>query len=452
MKSINPATGKMIKEYPEHSLSEVKEILNLTQEAWESWKLTSFVERAVFMKQTAKLLRQRNREFARLITDEMGKLITESEAEVEKSALVCDYYAEHAERFLSDEHIASDGSDSFAAFEPLGVVLAVMPWNFPFWQVFRFAAPALMAGNGAVLKHASNVPGCALVIEAIFREAGLPASLFRSLMIPGKSVKEVIANGVIKAVTLTGSEAAGSHVAETAGKYLKKTVLELGGSDPFIVLADAYLATCTKTAVAARMINCGQSCIAAKRFIVEKDVAPRFIQMVKDELSALKPINPADNTVGYAPMARPDLVDDLLHQIEKSIEMGAKIMLGGKRLEREGYYFEPTLITEVTEDMPVFSEETFGPVLPVLIAENYSEAIRIANNSPFGLGASLWTEDVEKGIRLAREIESGAVFINGMVKSDPRLPFGGIKRSGFGRELSHYGIKEFVNIKTIWVK
>ncbi len=452
MKSINPATGKLIKEYPEHSLSEVTEILDLTQKAWETWKLTGFVERSVLMKEAAKILRLRKNEFARLITGEMGKLIAESAAEVEKSAWVCDYYADHAERFLSDEPIGSDGSESFVAFEPLGVVLAVMPWNFPFWQVFRFAAPALMAGNGAALKHASNVPGCALAIETIFREAGFPANLFRSLMIQGTSVEKVIENNVIKAVTLTGSEAAGSRVAETAGKHLKKTVLELGGSDPFIVLADAALADCAKTAVVARMINCGQSCIAAKRFIVEKEVATPFIDLVKEELSALKPCNPADNAAGYAPMARPDLVDDLLKQIERSVEMGAKIVLGGKRLEREGYYFEPTLMTEVTEDMPVFTEETFGPVMPILIAENHSEAVRMANNSAFGLGACVWTGDVENGIRLAREIESGAVFINGMVKSDPRMPFGGIKRSGYGRELSHYGIKEFVNIKTIWVK
>jgi succinate-semialdehyde dehydrogenase / glutarate-semialdehyde dehydrogenase len=452
MKSVDPSTGKLIKEYYIHTDKEIEEILQQVDEAWQIWKNTSFVKRAVLMKQAARILHQRKKEYSQLITAEMGKLIGESEAEVEKSAWVCDYYAEHAEEFLSDEQIKTDGIESFVAFEPLGPILAVMPWNFPFWQVFRFAAPALMAGNAGVLKHASNVPGCALAIQTVFRDAGFPDNLFRSLMVPGSRASEIIAHDVIKAVTLTGSEAAGSKVAETAGKHLKKTVLELGGSDPFIVLEDADLDDCIETAVKARMINCGQSCIAAKRFIVEEAVAPEFIEKARSKMAALKPGDPSDSDTGYAPMARQDLADDLKNQIERSVKMGARVLLGGKQLDREGYYFEPTVIIDVTEDMPVFKEETFGPVMAIIKAENRSEAVRIANNSSFGLGGCLWTSDIENGILMAREIESGAVFVNGMVKSDPRLPFGGIKRSGYGRELSHFGIREFVNIKTIWVK
>lgn len=452
MKSINPATGQTIREYYRHTGDEVNEILQQVNAAWEQWKLTSFVKRRVLMKQAARLLRQRKREYALLITREMGKLLRESEAEIEKSAWVCDYYADHAEGFLADEPVESDAGSSFVAFEPLGAVLAVMPWNFPFWQVFRFAAPALMAGNAGVLKHASNVPGCALAIQAVFRDAGFPQHLFRTLMIPGSAVADVIASDVITAVTLTGSEDAGSKVAETAGRHLKKTVLELGGADPFIVLEDADLDECADVAVTARMINCGQSCIAAKRFIVEAPVYDLFVEMVKKKMAALQPGNPEEETTGYAPLARPDLVDDIEDQIRRSVEMGAKILHGGKRLNREGYFFEPTLITDVAEDMPVFSEETFGPALAVMKVENRAEAVRVANNSCFGLGGSVWTKDSEAGVLMAREIESGAVFVNGLMKSDPRLPFGGIKRSGYGRELAQYGIREFVNIKTIWVK
>lgn len=451
MKSINPATGQLIREYYTHTQDEVNEILQQVSQAWELWKLTSFVKRRVLMKQAARLLRQRKNEYARLITSEMGKLLRESEAEIEKSAWVCDYYADHAEGFLADEPVGSDAGQSFVAFEPLGAVLAVMPWNFPFWQVFRFAAPTLMAGNAGVLKHASNVPGCALAIQAVFRDAGFPQHIFRTLMIPGSAVEAVIASDVIKAVTLTGSEGAGSKVAETAGRHLKKTVLELGGADPFIVLEDADLDECTKVAVTARMINCGQSCIAAKRFIVEVPVHDKFVAQVKEKLASLKPGKPEDEATGYAPLARPDLVDDIENQIKRSVEMGAKVVLGGTRLKQDGYFFQPTLITEVTQEMPVFSEETFGPALAVMKVENRAEAVRVANNSCFGLGGSVWTKDSEAGVLLAREVESGAVFVNGLVKSDPRLPFGGIKRSGYGRELAQYGIREFVNIKTIWV-
>jgi len=452
MKSINPATGKLIAEYKEHTMFEVEKILQNVDAAQLHWKKSSFSLRSALMKNAARLLRQKKTEYARLITGEMGKVIREAEAEVEKSAWVCDFYAEKAGEFLADEITDTDAGLSFVAFEPLGTVLAVMPWNFPFWQVFRFAAPALMAGNAGVLKHASNVPGCALAIESVFRDAGFPENIFRTLMIPGSSVEKVIEHDVIKAVTLTGSEAAGSKVAEAAGRNLKKTVLELGGSDPFIVLADADLELCASTAVTARMINSGQSCIAAKRFIVVKEVADQFTELVKQKMAALKTGDPTDPATDSGPLARPDLVEDLKNQIDRSVKMGAKVELGGNKISGEGFYFEPTILTCVTEQMLVFNEETFGPVMAIIIVENEQEAIRAANNSKFGLGGCVWTKDYEKGIAFARQIESGAVFVNGMVKSDPRLPFGGIKKSGYGRELSDYGIKEFVNIKTVWVK
>jgi len=451
MKSINPSNGKLNDDYAEHTANECDEIVGKVHHVWKSWKNTTFRERTRLMLSAAKILRANKEKLARLMTDEMGKLITEAMAEVEKSAWVCEYYAENAADFLKDEIIKSDASQSFISFEPIGPVLAVMPWNFPFWQVFRFAAPALMAGNACVLKHASNVPGCALAIEQIFMEAGFPENLFRTLMIPAGLVENVIKNDKIMAVTLTGSESAGSNVAGLAGKYLKKTVLELGGSDPFIVLKDADLEKCAATAVVARMLNCGQSCIAAKRFIVENKVVEEFTALVKKHIEQLNPGDPSNPETKFGPMARLDLLEYIDLQIQKSITMGAKLQLGGKRINREGFYYEPTLLTEITTEMPVFDEETFGPVLAIMKVENAEEAINVANNSIFGLGGCIWTKDVENGTNYARQIESGAVFVNGMTKSDPRLPFGGIKNSGYGRELSHYGIQEFVNIKTIWV-
>jgi succinate-semialdehyde dehydrogenase/glutarate-semialdehyde dehydrogenase len=451
MKSINPATGKLIGEYAEHTVNECDEIIEKVHQSWQLWKKTSFEERKIMMLLAAQILRLNKDKFARLMTEEMGKLIKESQAEVEKSAWVCEYYAENASDFLKDEIIKTDAGRSFVSFEPIGPVLAVMPWNFPFWQVFRFAAPALMAGNACVLKHASNVPGCALAIEDIFKEAGFPGNLFRTLMIPANLVENVIKNERIKAVTLTGSELAGSKVAEMAGKYLKKTVLELGGSDPFIVLKDADLEKCATTAVFARMLNCGQSCIAAKRFIVVKDVIKEFTALAKKQIEILKPGDPSNSETNFGPMARPDLVEEIDFQVRNSIGMGANLIMGGKRIDCAGFFYEPTLITGVTPDMPVFNEETFGPAMAIMSVENADDAIKIANSNGYGLGGGIWTKDIEQGTKLARQIESGAVFVNGMTKSDPRLPFGGIKKSGYGRELSHYGIKEFVNIKTIWV-
>ena len=451
MKSINPSTGTIIWEYPEHTGQKVEQIISDVYSAWKTWKDTTFEFRAVAMKEAARILRDKKDHFALLMTLEMGKLLRESMAEIEKCAWVCDYYADHAVEILKDEVIATDATRSFVTFQPIGVVLAVMPWNFPFWQVFRFAAPALMAGNAAVLKHASNVPGCALAIEEIFMEAGFPENLFRTLMIPSSEVAAVISNPLIAAATLTGSESAGSQVASAAGKYLKKTVLELGGADPFIVLEDADLDAAVKTAVTARMLNQGQSCIAAKRFIVVKPVMHQFESALKAEFEALRMGDPMDPQTQIGPMARPDLVDEIERQVIASVSAGARLVTGGRRPVREGCYFEPTILADVRKGMPVYSQETFGPVVSLITANDEADAIRIANDSDFGLGGCVWTRDLVRGEKVARQIETGAMFVNGMTKSDPRLPFGGIKKSGYGRELASYGIKEFVNIKTIWI-
>ncbi|MCF8388853.1 MAG: NAD-dependent succinate-semialdehyde dehydrogenase [Bacteroidales bacterium] len=451
MKSINPYNNQLNKEYKELSGKQIESIIANVEHAQKKYKHSTYGERSEKMKSLAELLRKNKTQYARLMTLEMGKLLGESEAEIEKCAWVCDYYADNAEIFLADEVIKSDASRSYVHFQPLGIVLAVMPWNFPFWQVFRFAAPALMAGNGALLKHASNVPGCAMEIEKIIREAGFPDNLFRTLLIPGKMVGEVIENPLVKAATLTGSEKAGSSVAEKAGKNLKKTVMELGGSDPFIVLEDAEFESCCQTAVTARMINTGQSCIAAKRFIVVEDIANAFEDRVKELMQDRKAGNPANSDTQLAPLAKPEFVEDIDRQVKESIEMGATLLLGGKRMKGKGNFYEPTVLTNVTPDMPVFKEETFGPVLSVIRVQNEKEAIEMANQSQYGLGGCVWTSSVERGEKIARTVESGAMFVNGMTKSDPRLPFGGIKNSGYGRELSHYGIKEFVNIKTIWI-
>ena len=451
MQSINPTTCEVLKEYPEHSLSEVKEIIGKTQKEWLSWKESSYEYRSGLFKNAADILRTKKDFFARLMTAEMGKILTESLAEIEKCANACEYFAKESENLLKDQVIPSDASRSLVVFQPLGVILAVMPWNFPFWQVFRFAAPTLMAGNAAVLKHASNVPGCALAIESIFREAGFPENIFRTLMIPSGKVESVIAHPRIMAVTLTGSESAGSQVASTAGKHLKKTVMELGGSDAFIVLEDAEMDNAVQTALKARMINQGQSCIAAKRFIVVEKRVKEFEEKIKIAMESLIMGDPVEMTTQVGPMARKDLVDDIDAQVQKSIKMGVRLLLGGKRPNRIGYYYLPTLLADVRKGLPVFDQETFGPVVAVIPVKDEEEAISVANDSIFGLGGSVWTRDVIRGEAVARKINTGAVFVNGLTKSDPRLPFGGIKNSGYGRELAEYGIKEFVNIKTIWI-
>jgi succinate-semialdehyde dehydrogenase/glutarate-semialdehyde dehydrogenase len=403
------------------------------------------------MHRTAVILREDKEALAQLMTLEMGKIISEARAEIEKCAWVCEYYAEKAEAFLADEVVETNASRSFVSYAPIGIVLAVMPWNFPFWQVFRFAAPALMAGNAAVLKHASNVPGCALAIEEIFIKAGFPLNLFRTLMISSSQVESVINNPHIRAVTLTGSEAAGMQVASIAGRALKKTVLELGGSDPYIVLDDANIEKCVATAVNARMINNGQSCIAAKRFIVVESRLEEFETRKTKIMSTLTPGDPFLPDTQVGPLAREDLRDELHDQIKASLDAGARLLLGGKSVSGPGYFYEPTVVTNVKRGMSLYHEETFGPVSAIIPVKNADEAIEVANDSEFGLGGSLWTNDLAQGEKLARQVESGAVFVNGMTVSDPRLPFGGIKRSGYGRELSHFGIREFTNIKSIWI-
>lgn len=452
LKSINPSNGILIKEFAEISDVELIEKIEAAQRAFLKWKNVSYSERRRILNNAAANLRENKNKYGETLTLEMGKPINQAIAEVEKCAWVCEHYAENAEKILAEEIIETDASESYVRFDPLGIVLAVMPWNFPFWQVIRFAAPALMAGNAAILKHASNVQLSAIAIEEIFVKSGLPENLFTTLVIGSNRVEQVINHRHVKAVTLTGSEYAGKSVAEQCGKNLKKTVMELGGSDPFIVFADADIDSAVSTAVTARIINNGQSCIAAKRFIVVKDIAEEFSAKFAKKLASVKIGDPMDKSTELGPIAREDLLHELQTQVDKSIKLGAVILTGGKILERDGFYFPPTLITNVRPGMPAYNEEIFGPVASLIVAEDENDAIRIANDSPFGLGASLWTSNIEKAKLLASQIDSGSVFINGMVKSDPRLPFGGVKLSGYGRELSHYGIKEFVNIKTVWIK
>ena len=451
MKAINPSNGELIKEYREHTAEEISSIIKKADQAFLKWKEKSFNERRRLMQNAADILRKDINEYTKLMTLEMGKIIKESKAEVEKCAWVCEYYAENAERFLADKKVESDASKSFISFEPLGVVLAVMPWNFPFWQVFRFAAPGVMAGNTGLLKHASNVPGCALALEEIFKKAGFPEHVFSTLMISSANVEQVIRNPLVKAVTLTGSEPAGKAVASIAGDEIKKTVLELGGSDPFIVLDDADIDACINTAVQARMINTGQSCIAAKRFIVVESRLKEFEERQTKMMQSLKIGDPLLPDTQVGPMARMDLVKDIDIQVKKSIDMGAKLLCGGKQIKGPGAYYEPTVLTDVKKGMPAYDEETFGPIMAIIPVKDEQEAKAVANDSEFGLGGCIWSQDIARAEKLARRIDTGSVFINGIVKSDPRLPFGGIKKSGYGRELSDYGIKEFVNIKSIWI-
>ena len=451
IQSINPATEEVLKSFQEFTPAQTEEAIAQAHGAFPAWRRRSFAERSRLMHAAADHLRRHKEDYARLVTLEMGKPLVQGEAEIEKCAWNCDYYADNAQGFLADEEVPTNAKRSLVAYEPLGVILAVMPWNFPFWQVFRFAAPALMAGNTAVLKHASNVPQCALAIEETFRESGFPAGAFRTLLIGAGAVEAVIADERVRAVTLTGSDITGAAVAASAGKYLKKTVLELGGSDPYIVLEDADVATAAQVAAMARNQNTGQSCIAAKRFIVVESVADEFERRFADAVRALKVGDPLERETQVGPMTRGDLRDDLDRQVQGSLQQGAKAAVGGHPLEGAGYFYQPTVLTNVTQSMPVWREETFGPAAAVMRVKDADEAVAMANDSQFGLGASLWTQDLERGQRLAREIEAGSVFINGMVASDPRLPFGGVKRSGYGRELSGFGIREFVNIQTIWV-
>lgn len=452
IEAINPATEELIKTFEPMTDDAVKRTIDKVQDDYLLWKNTDVSYRKKFMLNTAKILRDEKEKYGKILTLEMGKPINQAIAEVEKCAWVCDYYAENTENILAEEFIETDATESFIRFDPIGIVLAVMPWNFPFWQVFRFAAPALMAGNAGILKHASNVPMSALAIEEIFQKAGFPENLFRTLLINSNQVDSVLENPKVKASTLTGSEYAGSTVASKSGKMLKKSVMELGGSDPFIILKDADIELAVQIATTARLLNNGQSCIAAKRFIVVEEIAIEFEKKFIEKFEQVVVGDPMDVKTELGPIAREDLLKELHEQVTRSVEEGAKILTGGSRLERTGYYYPATILSNVKKGMLAYEEELFGPVAILIKVKDEEEAIRVANDTPYGLGASLWTNDNEKGKKLAKKIEAGSVFINGMVKSDPRLPFGGIKLSGFGRELSHYGIKEFVNIKTVWVK
>lgn len=450
--STNPATGKELARFDCWDNKKIDQTLQQVAGATPLWAATPLAERGALIQSLARTLRQQQHELANLITLEMGKLIKESQAEVEKCAAACDYYAQHAEEFLADQTIESDAGHSYLHYQALGTVLAVMPWNFPLWQVFRFAVPALIGGNTALLKHAANVPQCAQAIEKVFIDAGFPHHVFRTLMITARQVSTVIADERIHAVTLTGSEAAGRSVAAQAGQHLKKTVLELGGSDAFIVLEDADIDSAVAAAVTSRFLNAGQSCIAAKRFLVVDSIAEPFIAAFATAVQKLTLGNPSHEGTTLAPLARLDLRDELHQQVVTSIDNGAVAICGCQIPTGEGAFYPASLLDHVTPGMPAFDEELFGPVASIIRVSNSEQALTLANQSRFGLGGSIWSEDLKRGEDLARRFQSGAVFINGLVKSDPRLPFGGIKASGYGRELSFLGLREFLNIKTIWIR
>jgi succinate-semialdehyde dehydrogenase/glutarate-semialdehyde dehydrogenase len=450
--TLNPATGEVVQEFDSWDGGQLEAALSQVAQVTPAWAETNLSDRCALLRRLAQLLRAQQETLARLVTLEMGKLISQSRAEVEKCALGCEYYAEQAPRFLADEIIESDAGKSLVAYQPLGTVLAVMPWNFPLWQVFRFAAPALAAGNTGLLKHASNVPQCALAIEQIIEEAGFPRGVFRTLMINARNVAQVIADPRVHAVTLTGSESAGRQVAACAGENLKKSVLELGGSDAFVVLADADLDLTVDQAVASRYLNAGQSCIAAKRFIVVDEIAEEFVSRFAEAVARLMPGDPSDPETSLAPMARGDLRDELHRQVEASVQAGAVVVTGGHPLTGSGAFYQATILDNVQPGMPACDEELFGPVAAVIRARDEKHALVIANSSRYGLGGSVWTRDTSRGEEFARRMQSGSVFVNGMVKSDPCLPFGGIKASGYGRELSHHGMHEFVNAKTLWIR
>jgi succinate-semialdehyde dehydrogenase/glutarate-semialdehyde dehydrogenase len=448
--SINPATEKINKTYDAYTSSQVEAILKIAQDSFSKWKDITFSQRSKLFNILAKNLKSKKNEYAMLITKEMGKTLQSAVSEIEKCAWVCEYFAQNAHTFLADEKIPTEAERSYLIFQPLGVIFAIMPWNFPFWQVFRFAAPAVMAGNVVILKHASNVPMCSLTIEKIFLESGFPKGIFQSLLIPAKNVESVIENPIIKAVTLTGSSKAGSNVAEVSGRVIKKTVLELGGSDPFIVLDDANIEKAAIAATASRLTTSGQSCIAAKRFIVQEKIAEDFISKLKQNFEKIRVGNPEDLHTDMGPLSSRQILEKLDNQIKESIKLGAKLIMGGKPLSKMGFFYPPTIVINVKKGMPIFNEETFGPVAPVIVAKDDEEMLSTANDTAYGLGASIWTENARRAEKFISKIQTGLVFVNDIVRSDPRLPFGGIKQSGYGWELSSYGIKEFVNIKAVW--
>jgi succinate-semialdehyde dehydrogenase / glutarate-semialdehyde dehydrogenase len=449
--SINPATGETLREFSALTAQQIEQKLQLAAGVFQTYRRTSFAERSRMMMRAAEILESEKPSFGKTMTTEMGKPLTAAIGEAEKCAWVCRYYAENAERHLADEIVETNAKKSYVKFQPLGPVLAVMPWNFPFWQVFRFAAPALMAGNVGLLKHSSNVPECALAIEDIFRRAGFPEGAFQTLLIGSDAVEGILKDRRVVAATLTGSEPAGRSVAGTCGKEIKKTVLELGGSDPFIVMPSADFETAVTTAVKARTINNGQSCIAAKRFIVAAEIYDKFEERFVSEMKALRLGDPMDESTQIGPLAMPQIRDDLVEQVKKAVDSGARVLTGGNKLDGPGNFYEPTVLVNVDPSSPVSCEEIFGPVAMLFPAANIDEAIRLANATSFGLGASAWTNAANEQAKFIEEIESGSVFINGMVASDPRLPFGGVKNSGYGRELGEFGIREFVNIKTVWI-
>lgn len=451
IRSVNPATDELIQSYESHSEADVEKAIKNAHSAFQSWRFIDIDERAGYLTKAAEILKSNINKYSLLMTREMGKPVTQARAEIEKCADGCQFYAQRASEFLAPEVVETDSPESFVCYEPLGVVLAVMPWNFPYWQVFRFAAPALMAGNACLLKHASNVSGCALAIEEVFHQAGLPKGLFTTLLIESDRVADVINHDHVSAVTLTGSGAAGASVAATAGKALKKSVLELGGNDAYVVLADADLDLAARICSTSRMTNNGQTCIAAKRLIVDKSVRAAFESRLLEQMQSYKTGDPELDDTNQGPMARTDLRDDLHQQVRKSVEMGARCLLGAELPEGPGAFYPATVLTDVTREMPAFNEELFGPVACVIEAEDEDDAIAKANDSNFGLGAAVFSRDLNRARDIAsRRLEAGTCVINDFVRSDPRLPFGGIKQSGYGRELSRFGIREFVNIKTVY--
>jgi len=453
IQSKNPVTEEVLKTFNEISDEELEKKLAKADEVFKVWKNTTFPERSNLLKKMADYLWEHSLELGRLASIEMGKTILAGKLEIEKCATCCEYYADNAEKILLNEKVEGNGSENYVEFDPLGVVLAVMPWNFPFWQVYRFIAPAVMAGNVGLLKHASNVPQCAEAVERSFLEVGFPSGIFQNLFVNSSRIESIIRDKRVVAVTLTGSEKAGASVASIAGSEIKKTVLELGGSDPFIVLADADLALAAEIAAKTRMQNnAGQSCIAAKRFIVHRDIADGFSKLFVEEFKKLKVGNPLLSDTDVGPLANEQGLRDIERQVNKSVALGAKVLFGGKRFGAKGYFYEPTVLSQVKKGMPVYDEEVFGPVAPIIVFSNEEEMLRIANDTPYGLSSTIFGQDLEKIKKIIPKIEAGSVFINGQVFSDSRAPFGGIKRSGYGRELSNYGIKEFVNIKNIWIK
>ncbi|MEN3000920.1 MAG: NAD-dependent succinate-semialdehyde dehydrogenase [Armatimonadota bacterium] len=450
--SVNPTTGEVMRVYTPMDADTVDGIIQQVHYAYLEWRSASFAERAAPMRRLAQLLRERKEDYARLITEEMGKPIVQARAEIEKCAWGCDHFAEHGESMLAPLEVPTEAHKSYVTFQPLGAILAIMPWNFPFWQVFRFAAPALMAGNSVVLKHAPSTPGCALAIESLMQDAGFPPHLLRAVLVENEQVEPIIRHPLIAGVTLTGSTRAGRAVARIAGEELKKCVLELGGSDPAVILADADLERALNQCATGRLINSGQSCIAAKRFIVEQPLYEAFVEGFVERMRAQKMGDPLDESTTIGPIAREDLRANLHRQVQQSIQQGARCLLGGVIPEGRGFFYPPTVLVEVRRGMPVWDEETFGPVAPVVTAANREEAIQLANDTPYGLGASIYTRDLAQGERIAaQQLEAGNCFVNSFVFSDPRLPFGGIKQSGYGRELGLFGIREFTNIKTVYV-